>query len=307
MPSTHIPVPDKDLGNSPGSLNHSRRSSDDLRRQISRLKSDLEAEKAKVKQANRDKIVEVKRIQENADKEKQKAVESAVRRLHGEHSAELKRQKESIIREKETELRQVLKFKDEEAKALKHQVQEEKERTKRAEDELRRQLIEKSREETADSERKLRNDICVLKDEKHKLEEMYKLKAASDSEKAEIIRRLEAEHEVERHRLIRESKRASAKELQQIRSTARALEEKSQELAFKDQLTRRLEAEKDQLRRRRESGEWDASRRLHSGSFDEEPFEAREDSVSNIKLNVMFLPTRNALPSKAVRFLSHEI
>ena len=291
MPSTHIPVPDKDLGNSPGSLNHSRRSSDDLRRQISRLKSDLEAEKAKVKQANRDKIVEVKRIQENADKEKQKAVESAVRRLHGEHSAELKRQKESIIREKETELRQVLKFKDEEAKALKHQVQEEKERTKRAEDELRRQLIEKSREETADSERKLRNDICVLKDEKHKLEEMYKLKAASDSEKAEIIRRLEAEHEVERHRLIRESKRASAKELQQIRSTARALEEKSQELAFKDQLTRRLEAEKDQLRRRRESGEWDASRRLHSGSFDEEPFEAREDSVSNIKLNIMFLPT----------------
>ena len=291
MPSTHIPVPDKDLGNSPGSLNHSRRSSDDLRRQISRLKSDLEAEKAKVKQANRDKIVEVKRIQENADKEKQKAVESAVRRLHGEHSAELKRQKESIIREKETELRQVLKFKDEEAKALKHQVQEEKERTKRAEDELRRQLIEKSREETADSERKLRNDICVLKDEKHKLEEMYKLKAASDSEKAEIIRRLEAEHEVERHKLIRESKRASAKELQQIRSTARALEEKSQELAFKDQLTRRLEAEKDQLRRRRESGEWDASRRLHSGSFDEEPFEAREDSVSNIKLNIMFLPT----------------
>ena len=291
MPSTHIPVPDKDLGNSPGSLNHSRRSSDDLRRQISRLKSDLEAEKAKVKQANRDKIVEVKRIQENADKEKQKAVESAVRRLHGEHSAELKRQKESIIREKETELRQVLKFKDEEAKALKHQVQEEKERTKRAEDELRRQLIEKSREETADSERKLRNDICVLKDEKHKLEEMYKLKAASDSEKAEIIRRLEAEHEVERHKLIRESKRASAKELQQIRSTARALEEKSQELAFKDQLTRRLEAEKDQLRRRRESGEWDASRRLHSGSFDEEPFKAREDSVSNIKLNIMFLPT----------------
>ena len=291
MPSTHIPVPDKDLGNSPGSLNHSRRSSDDLRRQISRLKSDLEAEKAKVKQANRDKIVEVKRIQENADKEKQKAVESAVRRLHGEHSAELKRQKESIIREKETELRQVLKFKDEEAKALKHQVQEEKERTKRAEDELRRQLIEKSREETADSERKLRNDICVLKDEKHKLEEMYKLKAASDSEKAEIIRRLEAEHEVERHKLIRESKRASAKELQQIRSTARALEEKSQELAFKDQLTRRLEAEKDQLRRRRESGEWDASRRLHSRSFDEEPFEAREDSVSNIKLNIMFLPT----------------
>lgn len=281
MPSSHIPIPDKDCGSSPSSLNHSRRSSDDLRRQISRLKSDLEAEKAKVKQSHRDKIVEVKRIQENADKEKQKAIDSLGKRLQAEHAVELKRQKEIITREKETELRQVLKFKDEEVKSLKHQIQEEKDRSKRADDELRRHLIEKSKGESADIERKLRNEISVLKDEKHKLEDMFKLKAAADSEKAETIRRLEAEHEVERHRLIREAKRAFAKEMQQIKSTTRALEEKSQELAFKDQLTRRLEAEKDELRRRRESSEWDSSRKFSKlDCLDEESLDGRDDCVS---------------------------
>lgn len=284
MPSTHIPIPEKDYG-SP--LNHSRRSSDDLRRQISRLKSDLEAEKAKVKQFNRDKIAEVKRIQENADKEKQKAIDSLVKRLQAEHAVELRRQRESVVREKETEIRQVLKFKDEEVKSLKNQIQEEKEKTKRAEDDLRRQLVDKNKIESVDIEAKLRNEISVIKDEKYKLEELFKLKSAADSEKAEIIRRLETEHKVERHKLIKEAKRASAKEMQQIKSTERALEEKSQELAFKDQLTRRLEAEKDELRRRRESSEWDSSRRsfIKLDSLDEEFIEGREDCVSIVSDN----------------------
>ena len=260
MPSTNIPIPEKGyFGTSPSA----RKTTDELRRQVTKLKADLEIERNKLKQSYRDRGLEIKRIQENSEREKQKAVENVLSRLQTEHAVELKRVREQVAKEKETELRQVVKFKEEEAKALKQQIAEVKDSNKQCEEELRRLRLERGRGDNdhVESERKMRNEIHVLREQKHKAEEMYRLKASSDSEKAETIKRLKADHEAALQKLIKESKKESAKDMQHIRSTEKALEDKSQELAFKEKLARKLEAERDELARRRSSVDLETPRR----------------------------------------------
>lgn len=284
MPSSSIPVPDRDLGNSPSS----RKSNlEDLRKHNAKLRSDLEAERAKVRQVLRDKSAEIKKIQENSDKEKQKAIELATKRLTNDHAVEIRKVRENTAREKDNELRQVLKFKEEEVKTLKQQIAEEKEKNRKAEEELRRVLLDKGREgeDRSEIERKLRSEISALKEQKHKADEMYRVKVADDNEKAEIIRRLKAEHEIELQKFMKDSKRESIHSLHQRRLTEKALEEKAQEIAFKDHLAKKLEAEKDDLQRRlSQSGDLEGLRRsnLHKlgGSLDFGSNDLLDESVS---------------------------
>ena len=285
MPSSSIPVPDRDLGNSPSS----RKSNvEDLRRHNSKLRSDLEAERAKVRQVLRDKSAEVKRIQDNFEKEKQKAIELATKRLTNEHAAEIRKVRENTAKEKDNELRQVLKFKEEEVKTMRQQITDEKEKNRSAEEELRRVLVDKGREgeDRSEIERKLRSEIAALKEQKLKADEMYRMKVSDDNEKAEIIRRLKAEHEIELHKFVKDSKRESIHSLQQRRLTEKALEEKAHELAYKDHLAKKLEAEKDDLQRRlSQTTDMDTLRRsgLRLGaSFDLGSNERLDESVSII-------------------------
>lgn len=285
MPSSSIPVPDRDLGNSPSS----RKSNvEDLRRHNSKLRSDLEAERAKVRQVLRDKSAEVKRIQDNFEKEKQKAIELATKRLTNEHAAEIRKVRENTAKEKDNELRQVLKFKEEEVKTMRQQITDEKEKNRSAEEELRRVLVDKGREgeDRSEIERKLRSEIAALKEQKLKADEMYRMKVSDDNEKAEIIRRLKAEHEIELQKFVKDSKRESIHSLQQRRLTEKALEEKAHELAYKDHLAKKLEAEKDDLQRRlSQTTDMDTLRRsgLRLGaSFDLGSNERLDESVSII-------------------------
>ena len=249
MPSSSIPVPERDLGSSPSS----RKSNlEELRRHNAKLRSDLEAERAKVRQVLREKSAEVKRIQENFEKEKQKAIELATKRLTNEHAAEIRKVRENTAKEKDNELRQVLKFKEEEVKTMKQQLTEEREKNRSAEEELRRVLVDKGREgeDRSEIERKLRSEIVALKEQKQKADEMYRVKVVADNEKAETIRHLKAEHEIELQKFMKDTKRETIHSLQQRRLTEKALEEKAHELAFKDHLAKKLEAENDNLQRR---------------------------------------------------------
>ena len=285
MPSSSIPVPGRDSASSPSSR---KTNMDDLRRQISKLKADLEAERTKYRQLVRDKALESKRTQDVVEREKQKAIELVTKRLTSEHTSELRKIRENVAKEKENELRQVLKFKDEEVKALKQQVSEEKEKNRAAEEEVRSLLVNKSKdgEDHSEIERKLRSEIAVLKEQKQKVEEMYRLKASAETEHMELVRRMKVEHELELQKFIKDSKRESVQSLQQRRLTEKALEEKEHELAFKDQLARKLEAEKDDLQRQISlTGELEPLRRSSlrtNASFDTTVFDRLDDSVSTM-------------------------
>lgn len=248
----------------------------------------MEAERAKVRQVLRDKSAEVKRIQDNFEKEKQKAIELATKRLTNEHAVEIRKVRENTAKEKDNELRQVLKFKEEEVKTMRQQITDEKEKNRSAEEELRRVLVDKGREgeDRSEIERKLRSEIAALKEQKLKADEMYRMKVSDDNEKAEIIRRLKAEHEIELQKFVKDSKRESIHSLQQRRLTEKALEEKAHELAYKDHLAKKLEAEKDDLQRRlSQTTDMDTLRRsgLRLGaSFDLGSNERLDESVSII-------------------------
>lgn len=266
-----------------------KKSIDELKRQVTKLKAELESERSKLKQVHRDKTSESKRLQENHEKERQKTIETVTKRLQNEHSVELRRIKESLSKEKDNELRQVLKFKDEELKAFKQQIQEEKDRAKRAEEDLKRHFTVKINGNTNDIEKRLRDELSDIKEQKRKADELYRLKCAADFEKAELIRRLKSEHEREVNELIRQSKREVAKEYHHLRSAEKALEEKNHELAFKDQLTRKLEAEKQEIRHRKTSGDFNITEsplrsRRSSGTHDSTLFEssAEPDDVVSI-------------------------
>lgn len=298
MPSAHgnITIMDKEFG-----IN-SKKSSDELKRQVAKLKAELESERTKLKQVHRDKTAELKRIQENHEKERHRTVESVTKRLHSEHAVELRRLRENLGKEKDIELRQVLKFKDEELKALKQQIQDEKERSKRAEDDNKKFNVDRNRGNSSEVEQRLRNDVDELKEQKRKLDELYRLKCAADFEKAELIRRLKSEHEREVNALIRESKREVAKEFHHLRSAEKALEEKNHELAFKDQLTKKLEAEKHEIRQRKTSVESNLSdsplrSRLGSGTA--------ETSLSEVLPGPEEVVSRNYLKFVYYYYLFH--
>lgn len=246
MPSANgnISIMDKEFGT------NSKKNTEELKRQVVKLKADLEAERSKLKQVHRDKTAELKRIQDNHEKERHRTIENVTKRLQSEHAVELRRVRETLSKEKDNELRQVLKFKEEELKALKQQIQDEKDRSKRSEEDIKKSFLDRGRANSSEVEHRLRDEVTDLKEQKRKLDELYKLKCAADYEKAELIRRLKSEHEREVNALIRESKREVAKEFQHLKYAEKALEEKNHELAFKDQLTRKLEAEKHDIRRR---------------------------------------------------------
>ena len=293
MPSSSIPVPDRDLGNSPSSR---KSTMEDLRRHNNKLRSDLEAERTKVRQVLRDKSAEIKRIQDNFEKEREKAIELATKRLSNEHAAELRKVRENTAKEKDNELRQVLKFKEEEVKSMRQQISDEKEKNRHAEEELRRVLVDRSKEgdDHTEVERKLRSEITLLKEQKHKAEEMYRDKSLADSEKSELIRRMKADHEIELQKFVKDSKRESIHSLQQRRVTEKALEEKAHELAYKDHLARKLEAENDHLQRRLSQSQLSAdletlrrSTPRSGASFDISLNDRLEESVSILPLKLL--------------------
>ena len=232
-----------------------------------------------------DKSAEIKRIQDSFEKEKQKAIELATKRLTTEHATELRKARENTAKEKDNELRQVVKFKEEEVKTMRQQINDEKEKNRHAEEELRRVLVDRSKEgeDHSEVERKLRSEVTSLKEQKQKAEEMYRVKCSADNEKAELIRRLKADDELELQKFVKDSKRESIHSLQQRRLTEKALEEKEHELAYKDHLARKLEAEKDDLQRRLSSGDLETLRRSTlrtSSSFDLGVNDRLDESVS---------------------------
>ena len=218
-----------------------------MKRYVSKLKSELDEQKSRVKRVHRDKAEEIKRLQENLDNEKQKAIENVAKRLESDKAYELKKLRETVVKQKESELRQVLRLKDEEMRTLKLELQENKNKTRILEMENKRILNERSKGNSNDLERRMRNEVTTLRHDKRRLEESLRIKSEADFQKAEIIRKMKYEHENEVQRLTRESKRESLKEFRHLKAVSKEIEAKNHQLAAKELEMRRLEEERNAL------------------------------------------------------------
>jgi predicted RNase H-like nuclease (RuvC/YqgF family) len=89
---------------------HRSHSIDDYKRKIARLKSELEAEKARTKQLYRDKSSEIKSLQEAYKKEREKEISNLETKLSQEKQKEIEIIQENITKKKDRELQEVLRL-----------------------------------------------------------------------------------------------------------------------------------------------------------------------------------------------------
>ena len=225
-----------------------KRTNDELRQHISRLKAELEVEKAKTKQVHRDRVADIKKLKDQYDKEKLLAQTSTNDKVKAEHELEIKKLKEVLQKEKEVEIKHLLKFKDEELRATKKMLAEDKELSLKEQDEtMRREFNCKSRDSVSEIENKLRQELNECRKQKQQFEELYKQKAAADSEKGELLRKLKEEHEKENQRVLRDARIQIARNVHELKAAQKAVAEKEQEITKREIEFTRLGEEKDQL------------------------------------------------------------
>ena len=251
-----------------------------MRQHIAKLKSDLEAEKARNKQLHRDKIAEVKQTQEACKGDKERAISAAQSKCQQEKTAELQRLKESLNKERDTEIRQMLKQRDEEMKELKSQFTKEKEDSIKAALELQRQAMGDRAGETGLLQAatrpvsgsgnsalvvKLQREIKALKDGHKELEEQLKIKTNTELNQTEEIKQLKHELERSQNNLekanndLREAKKAEGEQeklmqetlgrglQEQLRRADQALETKLSEIKQQSSMVHQLKQENEDL------------------------------------------------------------
>lgn len=223
-----------------------KRTNDELRQHISRLKAELEIEKAKSKQIHRDKVADIKRLKDEFDKEKIVAHGSVLDKLKNEHEVEIKKLKDSLQKEKEVEIKQILKFKDEELRTTKKILQEDKDFSLREQEEkLKRGFV--INKTNNDIEIKLRQELNECRKQKQQFEDLCKQKSAAELEKSELIRQLKDEHEKENQRVLRDARIQIARNVHELKNAQRALAEKEQEMIKRELELTRLEEQKEYL------------------------------------------------------------
>ncbi|KAL8594462.1 hypothetical protein ACOMHN_018170 [Nucella lapillus] len=95
---------------------HSVRGDEDYRRRYNKLKSELDAERGKVKAMNREKIEEMRQIREFYENERRQEHAAIQKKFEEEKKREVSRLKGEMIKQKDYELQQVLKYKEDEIK-----------------------------------------------------------------------------------------------------------------------------------------------------------------------------------------------
>ena len=255
MPGSSSPangVSPRIYSTSSGSPANLRRVNDELRMHITKLKAELEMEKAKSKQVHRDKVAEIKRLKDEYDADRLLATDMAAEKLKTDHELELKKLRESLTlslqKEKEHEIKQILKFKDEELKMAKKMLVEDRDLAVReTEEKLKKEYAGRLKDGISDNDWKLKQELIEVKKLKQQFEDLYKQKLAADSEKNDIIKKLKEDHEKEIQRLLRDTRRETTRNIQELKSAQKALQEKEQLAAKKEFQARILEEEKEHL------------------------------------------------------------
>ena len=213
-----------------------RRLFDDLTKQIDKLKTELEAEKQKLRQVHRDKVLELKAKQEEFDKKLERALEVQARKRETDKQIDLKAVEEKIKKQKEREIKNIWRLKEDEIKRLKRQFAREKEECiKEVIESERRKSVEKVHEGEDIFTAKitqLTTDIFALNEHNTQLEEQIKHLTQENHEKIELMRRMKREHEAKVETLVKQYKSDAMRETARLKLAERRIQEKDQHLSL---------------------------------------------------------------------------
>ncbi|XP_071994121.1 peripheral-type benzodiazepine receptor-associated protein 1 isoform X4 [Engystomops pustulosus] len=181
---------------------------EEYKRELELVKKELENEKLRTQEVRKKCTSEIKRYKETFDREKRKIVDDLKSKLEQQQSRELQQLKESVLRERELEIKQLMRWKDEELRELQALLQKERDTAVRQARELQKQLIDElvNKGYTAKSSNAKKYELelssasechCKLQDVLSKIRWEY------DSEQAARIRHLKVELDLARNLFIK--------------------------------------------------------------------------------------------------------
>eukprot|EP00117_Sycon_ciliatum_P016568 scpid21075/ scgid15939/ len=225
-----------------------RRAHDDQNREISQLKLKIDAEKQKSREAQRDKNQAAKTARETLEKERQHLTEIATRRAASEKETEMRGHYESLIKKKDAELRQQIKFREEEVKAARAElIRERDDQVQFVREDAERRIMARCQEEASSEKSKLLAEMWSLRENKVKMEEVLESLKTADHEKSQLIKKMKLDHADEKSELLRRSKQEGQKDAQRVRLAERIVQQKDSELARQTYTSTQLEADKERL------------------------------------------------------------
>ena len=149
---------------------------------------------------------------------------------------------------KETEIRQIIKNKDDEIRKLKHQfVKEKEDSVKKALEQQKRALLEEKNSTENTLIKKLQHNVKLLMESKSHLEKKIDALFESDQEKSVELRQLHKEYQNEVESIKRESHKELAMELHRLRLAEERIEANELELARRELENGKLAKDKSEL------------------------------------------------------------
>lgn len=209
---------------------------DELRKQVAKLKTDLEVEKQKTRVQQSAHAGELNKLREDHDKRLDTALESALRKKDLEKQFELKKMEDTLLRQKDQELNTLARDKEEELKKLQRKM------AKDAEDQL-RQAVDAERKfakehiealisggPISERESNLTREVFILGEQAFQLESQAQTLRQENKALAEHLRRVKADHDVEIQDLLRQTKAEAQRDMAQLKLAERIISEKEQDL-----------------------------------------------------------------------------
>ena len=212
------------------------RTIDELKKQVSKLKWELEAEKKRFRQLQRDHEKELKRQREEHEKKLEVTTEVANVRKDQEKAVEIKRVEEKLLRQKDIELRNLEREKNEEIRKIQRRIERERDDSLRVSVEVERKRIYDEfqemfpEEEMAARETKLTNEVFFLGEQNERLEDQVRSLTRENRSQIELLRRMKHEHEAEIASLIKQHQSEASRDMAQLRLAERMLAERNQDL-----------------------------------------------------------------------------
>ncbi|XP_068126149.1 peripheral-type benzodiazepine receptor-associated protein 1 isoform X2 [Hyperolius riggenbachi] len=182
--------------------------SEEYKRELELVKRELENEKLKAQAARRKYIYELKRFKDAWEKEKNKLVDDLTSKWEQQKTRELQQLKDSMSRKREFEIRQLMRWKEEELRESQIYLQKERDIAVRQARELQKQLIDellnKGHIKKNVNKKKNGPGFLLTGDCRCKLQDVLSmLRWDNDGEQAARIRHLKAELDLERSLFIK--------------------------------------------------------------------------------------------------------
>ena len=226
------------------------RAVDDLRRQLLKVKGDLEAEKQKARQAQRNHTAALKDKKDELERKHKLQVESVTSRKEQEKVNELKLLEDRLNRQKEIEFRKLQREKNDEMKDLKLKLSKEHDiKLRSAVDAERQKLSDQYGGEDPSSAReaKLAREVFMRSEENEQIRDQMRLLKEENKDLLDQIRRLNAKHESEMSSMLKQSKLEAARESARLQLAERRLMETEQEVIDVEQRVGYAEMKRENL------------------------------------------------------------